>query len=321
MKNEKMNIEAQADALKSGVNDLQKLREKQYRQAVHLHEQHSSLRKREQERLAKKYGKSDARVQAAKQQNKQYAQYGESLVKQERRTSQAMQTAPKGGFVLQGMVISESRKPQSNLNLGLSDKEGQWIRSIGAACTDEHGFYRFSIDAKLVKAYQDQKFILNVINEKKEVIYRDKQPVTLVPDKSEARNIILPDKVCQLPEDKVIVKSSQLEIKTRSDIKEDPGFRISGAVTDAQGVKMAGITVKAELISGKSSTGIGQAALTDKAGQYLITYTSKEIADLPLSRTMTIKLSCFDAKGRLLGTAEAPQDLDRNTTIDVKLRA
>lgn len=328
--NNQMNIEQQASALKSGVDDLQGLREKQYRQAIHLHEMHSANRKREQERLAKKYGKSDERVISAKRQSKQYAQYGQSLAMQERRTSQAMQTAPKGGFALQGMVVSESKKPQTNLSLGLSNVEGQWLRDIGAACTDENGFYRFSIDAKMVAQYKDQKLVLAVFNENKEVIYRDRLPVRMVPDKTETRNIVLPDKVCQLPQDQPIEPIKELEPKTAveiktvtevKEVKEDPGFSLGGTVTNANGAKAPGVTVKAELVSGKSSVAIGEPAVTGRTGTYKISYTSKDFADLPIGKTMTIRVKCYDAKGTLLGQAEGPQNLDRVTTIDVKLRA
>ena len=201
--------------------------------------------------------------------------------------------------MVHGLVLDKERRGVKGLTVGLSDKNGQWIRKLGYACTDEKGYFTLRYkpqesikDRAALKEVEGKAGLFLIISDaEQKIIYRDSHPLFITPGLIDYRVIILDDKsVCLPPEG-------------TDDTKPDPDvWRVHGEVTNEQGQALSGLTVsvfdKDFLFDDLLGT-----CQTDNNGKFDIRYRTEDFRDLVETRP-DLYLKILDKEGNVLHTTK-----------------
>jgi hypothetical protein len=191
MANRFENDVAKADAVRaSALTGLQRLRAAR---ANHI--------QREQERLARDLGDKHPDVLRLKAEWTSDQRFMRNLGVQIDRAQAIPPTVDGRDWILHGYVRNQNLESQPNLTVALFDRGGRWVKGLGHTCTDARGYFqlRYSTageaaareEPKTVSDATQPKLFIRVSNQKQEVLYRDKAPMSAAPGEVKYREIIL----------------------------------------------------------------------------------------------------------------------------------
>lgn len=160
--------------------------------------------KREKERLIKKRGAKDPRVQSLESKEKSNELLTRNLNLEIERAKTDVSTFNKDAWNLYGYVRDRDSKGVPNLTVGLYDENGKWIKQLGYACTDKRGFFSIIYPQKgktTKEISESMKLFIHVSDRKKNVLYKDPDPLYLKIGQVDYREIYLPEEtsVCTPP--------------------------------------------------------------------------------------------------------------------------
>jgi hypothetical protein len=104
------------------------------------------------------------------------------------------------GWTLHGFVRNQDLQGQGDLTVALFDRTNRWVEALGHICTDSRGYFQLCYDPGADKL---QELFIRVLNQKRQVLYRDKKPMRAVLGEVKYREIILNGESdrCQPPSD------------------------------------------------------------------------------------------------------------------------
>ena len=178
-------------------------------QAQHLLTRTHATQVQESERLLKKYGAQNERVQTAQARVSFNSFFAKTLDQGVIRAK--LEIAPKtaGVWQLHGRVFDVDLNPQKDITVFLTtDPKASWLRDIGHACTDERGYYSLIVkDKSLLKLVQSPLY-LAASNAQQEVVYRSSENLMGQAKVGERlyRDIVLNDKTCVEPPSGDVIK-------------------------------------------------------------------------------------------------------------------
>jgi len=193
---------------------------------------------REHARLSRRLGAEHPRAMAlAIRMEDGVARLGDLKVE----IARAEMVAPKAGaaeWVLHGHVRWKDLSPAPGLTVALVDAQGQWVRTLGFACTDAAGYFRLrgtrgpakapGREAASAAPNQESPVFLRITNREGVLLHADPHPVSLTLGSVEYREIILDGEMCAPPpeptpgkETRYLGNSATREIHDRENVKKN----------------------------------------------------------------------------------------------------
>ena len=126
------------------------------------------------------------------------------------RASAGTVDADSRGWAVHGYVWNQDSVGQPNLTVATCDRDGQWVRSLGYACTDKKGYFKLSYRQSSEKGVDEMgtfnkspEIFIRVSDQKKNVLTTDERPLRLELGQVEYREIFLGGEraSCQPPSD------------------------------------------------------------------------------------------------------------------------
>lgn len=124
--------------------------------------------------------------------------------------ARAQTVVPRAGptqWVLLGYVRWPDLRPAPDLTVALVDARNQWIRKLGFACTDTSGYFALTVslgrEAQASTSAEPLEVYVQVTDQSRAVLHREKEAVVVAPATVEYREIILQGgaRVCTPPEE------------------------------------------------------------------------------------------------------------------------
>lgn len=147
--------------------------------------------KKEYARVSIKYGADHPRVQALAAKVELNQGLVNDLVIETIKAKIEIPVVDEATWVLHGFVRDRSRNGLPDLTIALYDgrgHEGNWLRDLGYACTDEKGYFRLTV--RDFKSRETPAYV-GVLNSKSVSLYRDSQPLTPKGGEVDYREIII----------------------------------------------------------------------------------------------------------------------------------
>ena len=177
-------------------------RQEELQRAVRINRiQHDALL-RERARLSKKYSVSHPRIQKINARITESQRLAKALDHELELAHIEMPVPGPDLWHIHGRVWSSKGERMSGLTVSLYEKAGGWIRAMGFACTNEHGYFLLTVSDKsgeIGEKYQDTELILTVLNDKKEILSQEKDPLKLALGRIDFREIMMKGKGCKAP--------------------------------------------------------------------------------------------------------------------------
>jgi hypothetical protein len=116
------------------------------------------------------------------------------------RTTAARPAGDEHSWTVYGFVRDSQLQGQDGLTVALYDRANRWMEAIGYACTDSRGCFQLRYDPGADKL---QEVFIRVLNQKRQILYRDKKPMRAVLGEIKYREIVLNGESdsCQPPSD------------------------------------------------------------------------------------------------------------------------
>jgi hypothetical protein len=295
--------EAFTEAGSANINALQQVRDVQFVMG--------SLLQHEAKRLEKKLGTENLRVQQVKASLKQNQAIARDLeVELEIAKIRVPEVDPKDSLI-HGRVVDDNRRGWSGLTVYLANSQGNIVRALGNAKTQESGYYALIVKAEVLKrvaeSIKEGVFVV-ICNPKGELIYRQKDPLMLVGgdryllDDIVLRRSDLTPPPCQTPT-VCNLEDSNSPSTSDTDAEFSPDVWVArGRVVDEQGQGLGGLVVSLcdrDLIFGDR---LGTTA-TNANGEFVITYRTEDFQDL-FETAPDLYIKIMDGQGNLLYSSE-----------------
>ena len=141
----------------------------------------SSLKMREAKRLEVKYGINSPQVVKAQSKVNYYNTAKVGLAEQVQMAGVKTPRFEADSWRFQGRVINTQNQGLSGLTVSFFDENGNWIRELGQACTDEKGYFfiTYKKEGRNVIAQDeasDQALIPTVSDDNKAVLHQEDEP-------------------------------------------------------------------------------------------------------------------------------------------------
>lgn len=123
-----------------------------------------SAQERERDRLTTKYGESSLQVKQAEARINYNTGSLQNLNGAIDRAKVVVPPLELDIWRVHGLVLDENRKPLFNLTVAFYTKEGEWVRELGFACSDEKGYFVLDIPgpAEVLAKYQGIDLFLTI---------------------------------------------------------------------------------------------------------------------------------------------------------------
>lgn len=124
--------------------------------------------------------------------------------------ARAQTMVPRAGptqWILLGYVRWPDLSPAPDLTVALVDARNQWVRKLGFACTDTSGYFSLTVslgrEAQAAASAEPLEVYIQVTDQNRAVLHREKEAVLVAPATVEYREIILQGgaRVCTPPEE------------------------------------------------------------------------------------------------------------------------
>ena len=167
---------------------------------------------KERQRLAVKYGTDDLRVQRIDAKLQFTRGFTQDLKVEIDKTKIQVPTVDRKTWMVHGRVLqAKNNQGIPRLTVSLSDREKQWIRVLGYACTDERGYFALIYppqdDRSDTNLPTDVVFLM-VSDADRPILYRSSEDLTIQLGQVVYREIFLSDtsdtdvaKICVMPPD------------------------------------------------------------------------------------------------------------------------
>ncbi len=247
---------------------------------------------REKTRLAAKLGADHPRVKALT--NRLAFEAGRKTVLQSERQKLDLpvEEVQVNQVLIRGRVLDQNHQPLGDLTVALADRKGKWQRAYGYTCTDQQGFFKFTVDAPPVLEDGTAPSAYLLITDKmQKPMYLDTTALPLAAGQMFYREILLKEVCVPTPpegEDEVIL---------------DPDvWKVVGRVRDAKQRPMPNLTInlydKDLIFDDRLGT-----TTTDAKGEFALTYRTEKFRDLIEARP-DLYLKVEDASGMMLYTTK-----------------
>jgi hypothetical protein len=196
-------------------------------------------------------------------------------------------------WVVHGRVLTQELTGIPHLTVALYDANGNWVESIGYACTESNGYFKLAAGREGLPT--GRQVFLRVLNMQGEHVYVDPTPLTPELGRVEYREIRLASEapVCAPP-----------PAPNRREPMPEPGsWVVRGRITDEAGRGCGGLTVSLYDADLFFDDRLGQTE-TDANGYYSFTYPTDAFRDL-IERQPDIYLKVMDPAGQTLYTSDA----------------
>jgi 5-hydroxyisourate hydrolase-like protein (transthyretin family) len=317
---EKDNNARAAEMLTNGFDYTEELRVEGYEMALNLNANRDAARQKERERLAKKYGEKHDRVKREDTALAASPRYAKSVRTQQVRAVNTPPKIPQGAWQVHGLVTDAKGKPKGDITVSLFNKEGKWERPLGHSCTDPNGVYTIHVeDEKTILQYKDVPLNLVVSDERMRILYKDPQPIYVVPNRSMVRRLVVDEEKCLPPEsDKEMASAGPPPAVEQP---KEKGYMVWGYVKNSRGIPMHGVTVKATALTADGECDLGKRAVTDEKGRYKIIYTAADFgAEDGVDTRADIIHTVYDASGKQIYQSEGTLDSPQIARVDVVVR-
>ncbi len=158
---------------------------------------------REQKLLAASVGEDHPRVVALKAEVAAGQRIHRQLSAELDRSNVTPQAVTERGWVLHGFVRNRDLQALADLTVALFDSSNCWIEKFGHTCTDNRGYFRLCFIGGKEPAAEGLDVFVRVSDSKRQELYRDKKPMSLVLGEVRYREIIIGSQtaVCPPPAD------------------------------------------------------------------------------------------------------------------------
>ena len=251
---------------------------------------------KERTRLAEKFGPDHQRVKDIETK----IQYNRDMMKDlDVMITEAnieVGTVDADTWKIHGKVFDADRKGISGLTVGLYNENGKWMEQMGYGCTDSRGYFfiDYSPKAKQMKPVDStEKLFLYVLDQNRQVLYKDSNPLYVTPGKIDYRAICLDDesKVCTPPEPG----------------EQEPGpppatWEVKGKITDENDNSIKDLTVSLYDKENRFDNILGT-TVTGEDGTFIFTYPTGKLQDL-IKANPDIYLKVLVKKGKPIYSSE-----------------
>ena len=250
-----------------------------------------SLQK-EQERLTTKYGPEHPRVKRIEAMQSFNAGFMQDVNVEIDNASIKVPDFDKNTWMLHGRVLDENLKGIKDLTLCLFDENGNWVRELGFASTDERGYFVLTykeVERREPQIPESQPLILAVSDQESNVLHQESEPLFVKIGQIDYREIVLTDesKVRKPPKGK----------EKKPTIPADT-WLVRGNVIGESGRVLSGLTVSLYDKELKFDDLLG-ATVTDTSGNFSFSYRKKDFEDLFKAKP-DIFLKVLDKAGKTL---------------------
>ena len=169
---------------------------------------------REHRRLSRKLGADHPRVKATAMRIEADAALRRELVVD---VARAKTVSPKRGadeWALHGLLLWKDLRPAPDLTVSLVDAKGEWLKSVGFACTDARGYFQLVAPVARTPGAQDApgrtdagatiQAWIRVTDANRKQLHREANASSVVAGTTEYREIVLGEEagpVCAPPEE------------------------------------------------------------------------------------------------------------------------
>lgn len=155
---------------------------------------------REQTWLAATLGKDHPAVMYLQADVAAEQRFGSALNAEVDRATTPRPAGDERSWTVYGFVRNPELQGQAGLTVALYNRADRWMEATGYVCTDSRGCFQLRYDPGAEKL---QPIFVRVLNQKRQVLYRDKKPMTPVLGEVKHREIILNGESasCQPPSD------------------------------------------------------------------------------------------------------------------------
>jgi hypothetical protein len=289
----KINLDDIARGIELGVDTIDEQRAVALERLQTIRQVKATSLKREQARLALKYGDDHPRVEALTNRIAINEGFLVDVAAEAKRARTDVPVVNDNEWILHGYVRDENKKGVSGLTVALYDQSNEWVRELGYACTDQNGYFKLASTSSLIN--KGEQVRLRVLSNQSETLYADQKLLAPGPGQVDYREVVLKAgaQVCGPP------------VTGRTKPPATPAtWVVRGRVTDAKGQGIGGLIVNVfdkDLIYDDR---LGQTD-TDASGAYSLTYRTEDFRDL-IETKPDIYLKVTDQKGKLLySTKEA----------------
>jgi hypothetical protein len=296
--------EAFSDAGSANINALQQVRDVQVVMG--------SLLQHEAKRLEKKLGRENLRSQHIQSTIKRNQAISRDLEVELEIAKIRVPEVDREDSLIHGRVVDENRRGWSVLTVYLANSQGNIIRALGNAETQDSGYYALIINAatreKAARSIREGIFVV-IANSKGQLIYRHKNQLML----GEGDRILVEDIVlkrsditsppCETPS----VSNAGVSSSRSSDFVTDSEFTSDvwvarGRVVDERGEGIGGLVVslfdRDQIFDDRLGT-----TQTDENGEFIVIYSTADFQDL-FDAHPDLYLKILDAEGNTLYSCE-----------------
>lgn len=247
-----------------------------------------SLKMREAKRLEVKYGADSPQVVKTRAKISYYNTMKEGIAEQVQMAETKTPRFEADSWRFQGRVVDTKNQGLNGLTVSLFDEQGNWVRALGQACTDEQGFFAITYKRNekdtsgTINNNREQALIPTLSDKNKTVLHQEKEPIFFKIGQIDSRLIILGEDVCDTPPEKINDDNNGSDKgKGENDainLKDD--WTVKGTVKDARtGENLPGLTVELFGENVVLEDQIGK-SVTDKVGGYVIICHKKDFQKL-----------------------------------------
>lgn len=298
-----------ADKIKSSVDQLEKQRAAGLKTSFSYQKTKAKAQERERARLVKKYGPHHPKVanidRQLTQNPKLFVAYDEEIT----RADQPTPVAKESTWTVLGTIRSPKRESVADLTLSLFNDQGEWAEDLGYTCSDAKGRFSMEIEdptGALTQKYAKAPLYLRITDDDRKILWTDSQSTRFSLGQTVRREIVLER------------KSGTPPTAPSGNIPTKPRYSVEGVVTDANGMPMDKVTVRAVDIDGKKEQQLGDETLTDAKGYYRIAYKEEDFS--PAGREKhgaDIVIKLIDQAGIEFHKTPQLKDAPEQATIDV----
>jgi hypothetical protein len=193
------------DRIEDAISSMDERRARGLERLKSLQDIKSRALEKEQLRLSKKEGAGHPRVRKVASR----LAYNQDMLREldVEIESAGIKTPTFDGrtWMVHGRVLDENGVAVQGLTVSLFDEDGNWIRQMGHACTDERGHFAIVCPAKKrerAEVLESERLLLTVTDKESRILHQDSEPLYLRIGRIDYREILLAEKadVCASPE-------------------------------------------------------------------------------------------------------------------------
>ena len=310
MEQKKISLDEIASRIGTAFERMQESRFKGLKETRNIQQVKYEARMREHQRLKKKYGANHPRVQKNEQRLSFHEPVSRAMVQETERAGIDIPPFKPNSWRIHGRVLDQDRNGLKDLTVSLRDEKQQWIRELGHACTDERGYFSltYSRTSEDEEARPVPKMFLTVSDKDKNVLHREKEPLSVVIGQIDYREIILGEEKCEEP-------PADGDDDKNGDGNGGDGdetvlrWGVTGTVRNARtGRGIPGLTVQLRDREGLISENLGTTK-TGAKGAFSFTFTSENSPEL-FDKKPSVFLEILDKAGNTLHTEQEPLEVE-----------